>query len=173
MTVPSLTSSGKSSRNFLDARDSRQETLAQALSKGYPATLFLSLNIPGIEKTPPGSEALFFWVLDELSVAFPGLQTLAAQHDALGPCAILGIDADPLDVKKRCIALETEHPSARLIDLDVYAADASQIDRKRLGLPGRSCLVCSLAAVECIRTKRHSFEEIISRVHELLALFRN
>ena len=62
--------SEKSALDFLDARDSRQDALTQVLSRGYPAVLFVSLNIPGYEKTPPGSEALFLWVSGELEKVF-------------------------------------------------------------------------------------------------------
>ena len=172
MTAPSSTSSARSSRNYLEARDSRQDALAQALSTGHPATLFLSLNIPGSKKTPPGAEALFLWMREKLHAGFPGLACLTEARDVLGPYALFGLDIDPPVVKKRCVGLETDHPSARLIDLDVYAADGRQIDLVSLGLQGRSCLVCDQQAVDCIRAKRHAFEETICKVHELLAPFR-
>ncbi|WP_170285869.1 citrate lyase holo-[acyl-carrier protein] synthase [Propionivibrio limicola] len=158
--------------NILEARDGRQDALARALSQGRPAILFLSLNIPGQEKTPPGSEALFFWMLEELNNEFSGLVVLENVHDALGPYAVMSLDLDPYDVKRRCIAAETKYPFARLIDLDVYSPEGVQIDRGRLGLPRRPCLVCSRPAVECIRLKRHSYEEVVAKVHELLARFR-
>lgn len=134
--------------------------------------LFLSLNIPGQEKAPPGAEALFLWMMERLCASFPGLVCLTEASDVLGPYALLGLDADPLAVKKRCVGLETDHPSSRLTDLDVYAADGRQIDRGSLALQGRSCLVCDQRAVDCIRAKRHSFEETLCKVHELLAPFR-
>jgi len=156
----------------LTARDSRQDALAQALSAGHPATLCLSLNIPGPEKTPPGAEALFLWMLDQVPAHFADLTIECETSDLLGPYAILGVDADPIAVKEICIQLETEHPSSRLVDLDVYAVDGTQIDRGCLGHESRSCLVCDQRAVDCIRAKRHSFEETIGKVHELLAPFR-
>jgi len=158
--------------SYLEARDSRQDALAQALSRGHPATLFLSLNIPGPEKTLPGAEALFFWMLDQLPAHFPNPAIECETSDLLGPYVILGIEADPIAVKEACIQLEAEHPSSRLIDLDVYAIDGTQIDRGCLGHESRTCLVCDQRAVDCIRAKRHSFEETICKVHELLAPFR-
>ena len=172
MTEPSLIRSEKSALDFLDARDSRQDALTQVLSRGYPAVLFVSLNIPGYEKTPPGSEALFLWVSGELEKVFPERHVLKTAHDALGPYALLAIEADAQGVKRRCIEIESSHPSARLVDLDVYSAAGMQIDRGSLGLPSRTCLACNAPAVECMRTKRHSFEQVISKVHELLIPFR-
>lgn len=172
VTAPSLTSSARSSRNYLDARDSRQDALAQALSAGHRATLFMSLNIPGQEKTPPGAEALFSWMLGEIASVFPRRVVLVAACDLLGPYSILGIDGEPESIKRRCVELEALRPSARLVDLDVYAVGGVQVDRAVLGLPGRTCLLCNERAVDCIRSKRHAFEQTIGKVHELLAPFR-
>ncbi|MBS1228084.1 MAG: Apo-citrate lyase phosphoribosyl-dephospho-CoA transferase [Proteobacteria bacterium] len=96
---------------------------------------------------------------------------LERSSDALGPFAIIALAIDPREVKKACIALETAHPAARLIDLDVYSAAGVQIDRASLGVAARPCLVCQSPAVDCIRLKRHSLEEVIAQTHELLSPF--
>ena len=168
----SLMSSGKSAADILAARDGRQEALSRALSEGRQATVFLSLNIPGAEKTPPGSEELFRWALAEMLKGFPGTTMLENSSDALGHYAILAVSTAPIEVKKHCMALETRTPSARLIDLDVYSSKGEQVDRKSLGLPARPCLVCSQDAVECMRMQRHSFDEVIGKARELLTPFR-
>ena len=111
-------------------------------------------------------------MLGELSICFPDLLTPAVTLDVLGPYVIMGLDMDPVAVKSQCIRLETSHPAARLIDLDVYSASGIQINRASLDLPRRTCLVCNQPAVDCIRTKRHSFDEVIGKAHELLAHFR-
>jgi holo-ACP synthase len=171
VTVQSLTSSDKSARSFLDARDARQDSLARILSEAYPATIFLSLNIPGSKKAPPGSGALFNMILDDLFDAFVGLVMLEQADDLLGPYAIVALRADPAEVKKRCIALETNYPYSRLLDLDVYSISGTQIDRASLGCPPRRCLICLSPAIECIRLKRHSLDDVIARTHELLKPF--
>ena len=168
----SLTLSDKSANRLLAARDQRQDALVRALSKGGQATVFLALNIPGPEKMPSGSQELFLWALEEMEKSFPDLMTFENGSDALGHYAITGTNKEPIEVKERCMALETRHPSARLIDLDVYSGNGDQIDRKSLGFPARSCLVCSEEAVECMRLKRHLPNEVICKVHELLARFR-
>jgi holo-ACP synthase CitX len=146
--------------------------LTRALRAGHPATVFLSLNIPGWEKTPPGAAALFSWMSGRVDAEFPAAVRLVSLSDALGPYLILGVDDDPAAVKRRCIGLETGHPSVRLIDLDVYTPAGGQLDRASQGLAARPCLVCDERAVDCIRARRHGFDEVIAQVHELLAPFR-
>jgi holo-ACP synthase CitX len=134
--------------------------------------LFLSLNIPGREKTPPGAEAFFSWMSGRVDAEFPGAASLASSFDALGPYRVLGLDGDPSSIKRRCIELETGHPSSRLIDLDVYTSAGAQTDRASLGLAARPCLVCDERAVDCIRARRHGFDELVAKAHELLLPFR-
>jgi holo-ACP synthase CitX len=106
-----------------------------------------------------------------LSISFPSLVFPAVTFDALGPYAITGLDIEPLAAKRRCIVLEASHPAARLIDLDIYSAAGIQVDRACLDLPRRTCLLCSQPAVECIRAKRHSLDQVVRKVHALLAYF--
>ena len=142
---------------------------------GHPATVFASLNIPGPDKTPAGSAALFRSLLEQLeqlACAFPGSSLIEQSSDALGPYAIIALQIDPQLAKLRCIAIETALPAARLIDLDVYSAMGVQIDRASLGLAARPCLVCQAPAVDCIRLKRHSIDQVIAKTHELLSTYR-
>ena len=110
-------------------------------------------------------------VFDQLALTFPGSSVVEQSFDALGPYAIIALMTDPQTAKQRCIGLETAQPAARLIDLDVYSAAGVQIDRASLGFAARPCLVCHCPAVDCIRLKRHSLDEVIAKTHELLSTF--
>ena len=166
-------SSEKLKSDIIRTRDARQEALHRQLTAGYPATLFVSLNLPGADKNPPGAGPLMSWALNLLHRAYPDIATLATDCDTLGPYAVLGIHREVAVVKRRCIELEISHPSARLVDLDVFDCSARQIDRASLSQPPRHCLVCSRTAVECIRLGRHTYSELTERTNELLAYFRN
>ena len=100
----------------LTARDARHEALSWALNEGRQTTAFLSLNLPGTEKSPPGSAALFAWALQEIADHFPETILHEQGQDVLGHYAILLIDHAPRTVKQVAIALETRHAAARLID---------------------------------------------------------
>ena len=147
--------------------------LDRHLAAGYPATLVLSLNIPGAIKNPPGAGMLFAWALDRLNEEYSGLAILDTTHDLLGSYAIVGIQQAAVEVKQRCIELETSQPSARLVDLDVYDVQGRQIDRATLSLPPRPCLVCNRSALECIRLGRHTVPDLTEKINELLAPYRD
>lgn len=165
-------SSAKFASKLLAARDARQELLSRALSAGQPATLFVSLNLPGSDKAPPGATALFRRGSEEIADVFRGSVLVAADCDVLGHFALRVLDADPLAVKRLCIGIEESHPAGRLLDLDVYSPASGQIGRASLALPARRCLLCEQPAVDCMRTRRHAIGEVIAQAHELLAPFR-
>lgn len=156
---------------LLAARDRRHAALLQALGQGRRATLFLSLAIPGADKTPAGALHLFAWARQEAEAASGGLAGLREGFDRLGPFAIFGSAMEPEPLKQVCVGLEAVAPFARLIDADVYDSRGTAVDRAALGLPPRPCLVCEAPAKECIRLGRHDEAEVFRRVHELLAPF--
>lgn len=157
---------------FLAAREQRQAALSLALSEGAQALLFLSLNIPGVDKTPPGATALFTWALREMLAVCPPFSVREVSRDALGDYAIVASGRRPETLKRLAVALETAHPAARLIDIDVYDPQGMQLGRRELGLATRPCLLCEEAAVDCIRVKRHPLNEVMARTHELLSNFK-
>jgi len=165
-------SSARSRNSILAARDRRQTLIDRHLRAGHATLLTLSLNIPGSDKNRPGSAFLFQETLAALGGRFPELAILAQDSDAVGPWALLRLDLDPDEVKTGCIELEEAGPVARLVDIDVYDGNGNQIDRSRRGLGPRSCLLCDQPAVECIRLKRHSYDELSGKIDELLRHYR-
>lgn len=159
--------------NYLEARDQRQAMLARALSEAesHRAVVFLSLNIPGEDKAPRGSTALFSWALQEIQALCPPFLPLVVSQDDLGHFAIVASGRDPLEVKRVAVTLESSHPAARLVDLDVYQRTGEQIGRRELGLPTRACLLCNQPAVDCMRQKNHLHKDVIAKVHELLTSY--
>lgn len=157
--------------NFLEARDLREEVLSRALSEKKLATVFISLNIPGENKTHLRSEELFLWALAEIKESFSESSLYIKTQDILGFYAIVMINEEPETVKKNCIKLENMQPASRLVDLDVYSKEGTQIDRHILGQAPRVCLICDEPAVNCIRQKKHSMYSLINRANELLQNF--
>lgn len=154
-------------RRLLAARDGRAGTIARLLSAGPRSVVFLSLNIPGPNKTPEGSAPLFRRARAAL-LALPGARPAAEGHDALGPWLAATSDEAPDALKRHCVELEETLAAGRLLDLDVYAQGGTQVDRASLGLRPRRCLVCEAPAVECIRLRRHEAADVEQAVRTLL-----
>lgn len=165
-------SSEELQNSILAARDRRQELLQGYLGAGCPATIVLSLNIPGPDKNLPGVQGLFSWAVHSLNRALPILLKHLQLVDVLGPHGIVLLDMDPFEVKRRCIYVETTQSCGRLLDLDVYDVSGKQVDRASLGIPPRPCLVCDQPAMECSRLERHAVHEVIKKTDEYLTYFR-
>ena len=157
--------------SYLDARDQREQVLTQVLSTGKPSVVFLSLNVPGVDKMPAGSSELFDWALRQLLTLCPDCVVEIASKDALGFFAILLSGREAVEIKQLAVRLEASSPAARLVDVDVYGSSGEQLGRRELKLPPRACLLCDQPAVDCMRAKRHDLNEIVVKAHELLTNF--
>ena len=156
---------------YLEARDARQQAVNRLLGPARPgdaaSLLLLSANIPGEEKHRPGVARLLRNALSALTGAI-GLKGLLSGRDLLGPFHIGRSNLPPAEAKRIAVAIEAENPAGRLVDVDVYRPDGSQLDRAALGLSPRACLLCSEPARECILLQRHSTAELLERVDSLL-----
>jgi triphosphoribosyl-dephospho-CoA synthase len=152
---------------LLEAREARQRELQRALSFQASTFLLISTNVPGGDKHRPGLSRLLRGALDALQDRI-GIEVLHASRDLLGPYLIAASKVSPQEAKGASLAIEHGHPSARLLDVDVYHPDGSQFDRAALGLPPRACLLCPEPARECILLKRHPEKELLARVDSLL-----
>ena len=160
--------------HFVEARDGRQRELDRTLGQARPedaaSFLLISANVPGYDKHRPGISRLLRGALDSFQAAI-GLKVLVTRRDLLGPFYIASSNLPPIDAKRAALIIEAENPSARLLDVDVYRPDGSQVDRAGLGLSPRSCLVCAEPARECILLRRHSNLELLEQADLLLRPF--
>lgn len=69
--------------------------------------------------------------------------------------------------KRICCDIEDLHPLGRLWDFDVIRPDSVPMARTEIGRHARHCIVCGETAIDCIRGRRHSIEEIYKRVEEI------
>jgi len=151
----------------LEAREARQRELQRVLSVPASSILLISTNVPGGGKHRPGLSRLLRGAMDSLQNRI-GVEVLLSGRDLLGPFLIASSSASPQEAKAASLILENEHPSARLLDVDVYRPDGSQVDRSSLGLPPRACFLCLEPARECILLKRHAGEALLNQVDALL-----
>jgi holo-ACP synthase CitX len=156
---------------LLVARDAREALLASARAGAATTLISVSTAIPGPVKTPPGSEQLFEWGLQQLQQRLRLSRVLAGRVDLLGPFSVISVDMPPQQVKQICVAIEQQQPAARLLDLDVYAADGRRLGSSDAGAPARRCLLCAQPATDCIRLQRHPLEELLAHVKSLLTPF--
>ena len=67
-------------------------------------------------------------------------------------------------VKEKMTALEESRPLGRLFDIDILDANGEKLSRP---IP-RRCLICDEQAQVCARSRRHSVEELMAKIEEML-----
>ncbi|CRH93307.1 citrate lyase holo-[acyl-carrier protein] synthase [Streptococcus dysgalactiae] len=165
--------------DMLRAREER--ALRQLhLLKEYPegSLLSVTMNIPGPIKTSPK-------LLEAFDIVIKAIQTALADDKICYQLRLLPttgyeyylITSLPSrDLKLKMIALETDLPIGRLMDLDVLVLSngrPSPISRTTLGAPPRRCFICSKEAKVCGRLRQHSIEDMQAAITNLLHSFFN
>lgn len=157
---------------MLEAKEKRYYKI-KALTEKYEApVLSFMLNIPGEDKN--FEEAVSFHkkyvekiknLLEEekIKILFEDYENLVTGMEYL---AVL--DGDGRLIKKLMMEVEEGSLEGRLLDLDIYDKDFSQISRSSLGLPERKCIICGDTARTCIKEERHKIEELEERVREII-----
>ena len=153
--------------SLLKARESRQALLDDLFPTPFPATVMLSLNLPGPAKTGARAERLFEYGEKALLEALR-VHSSVRGCDELGPFALYRSGLHATQLKRLAINLESTHPAGRLLDIDIFDHLGRQLGRDELHIPPRSCLLCGEPALACIHAKRHSSIELMRRAHAVI-----
>ena len=153
--------------------------------------LSLTLNIPGPDKNLPGADAALCWLRAALCVAVDGAGGKVVDEVRLsGPDGLAWLAAvrmDAMALKALAVAVEESHVLGRLADADVMDAQGQPLNREHLaalasadaaarnggavqGRAPRQCFLCSRPASLCRREGRHSLEELLAAVRQMLGL---
>lgn len=157
---------------MLEAKEKRYYKIKDLTEKYETPVLSFMLNIPGEDKN--FEEAVSFHkkyvekiknLLEEkkIKILFEDYENLVTGMEYL---AVL--DGDGRLIKKLMMEVEEASLGGRLLDIDIYDKDFSQISRSSLGLPERKCIICGDTARTCIKEERHKIEELEERVREII-----
>ncbi|SPC40107.1 Apo-citrate lyase phosphoribosyl-dephospho-CoA transferase [Latilactobacillus fuchuensis] len=151
---------------MLSAREQRVMT-QQTLLKRHPEMTLVTatLRIPGPIKTSVSLQALMTQLKGQLQTNYQ--VELVEQRTNLtaitGPELYFVLAKDAQLVKQEMISLEAQPGFYQLCDLDVLideAGELRQVNRERLQLARRQCLVCGQDAKVCSRSRQHGLSEV-------------
>lgn len=141
----------------------------------------VTVVVPGPDKNLPWVQEVFDAASREVVAEITGAQqwpvwVSETYAGPTGPELLLAVDADPLDLKRAMVALESGDAWGRLWDVDVvvepelvaYALSSAGegdgpliLTRAMVGASPRQCLVCGRPSPECARSRRHSVEQLL------------
>lgn len=152
--------------NLLEAREQRNVIIQKRFKKYLKPVLSLKANIVGIDKNKPYMKSILFYFETEIEKTFQKQILYKEQLRSIdGNTVLFVIDEDEKTIKSKTEQLESSK-IGRLIDIDVYVSSTSI---KRTS--PRTCLICDDIAFSCIRSKRHSIEEVQNKTEQIVKEF--
>ncbi|MDR3593286.1 citrate lyase holo-[acyl-carrier protein] synthase [Clostridium sp.] len=157
---------------ILNAREKRAEMQKELINIYKNTLISFTLNIPGVEKNNPTftkiHESGIELLEEELNKYNVKLVYKAVQTTADGDEAFLVVDAGPWFVKRITTSIEGNHRLGRLFDYDVFNNNGEQVSRSGIGLHARRCLLCNNTAKACGRSRKHSINELLDKIYEII-----
>lgn len=157
--------------DILDSREARANKQMELLGM-YPNTLIsFTLNTPGAIKNSDlyrkiHNEGMSYLLSTIEQMKIPILNTLTIDKST-GNEGFVSIDFDPIQMKKITVHIEDTHQLGRIFDFDVFDINHNQISRLNIKLKPRKCLICDEDVLKCMRIKKHSYVELITKVKEI------
>lgn len=142
-------------QKMLEARENRV-LRQQRLQREWKRPLIcFTLNIPGPVKNSPLIRRTFDCGHRFLEARLPAILHREVIDETTGCEGMYVVDADPVEVKRICTAIEDETPLGRLFDMDVLDTDGNKLDRSLVGGKSRDCIVCGAPGRGCASRRLH------------------
>lgn len=155
--------------DMLICREQRVQIQNTFLNQYQCPVISFCMNIPGPVKTNPDILSAFTigkeLLLSRLNAAGIPLLNEIEIHNKTGDEFILSANADAKLLKDLTTQIEETHPLGRLFDMDVIDTDGQKLSRHTY----RKCIICNHQAQECARARKHSVEEMQTKIDEILA----
>lgn len=147
--------------DILVERERRIEYQEKLLKEYKMPILVIRVNYPGINKDNYISREITKIMDEVISKIFSSsIQYKEKVTAAEGPVVIMCIHKLATEVKAKVLDIESNHILGRCVDLDVYDKSGISIGRQDFGLEMRKCYLCQDIAHNCVRSKKHSQEEV-------------
>ena len=159
-------------QKMLDAKEKRYYKIKALTEKYNLPVLSFMLNIPGEDKNFEDAVIFHEKYIKKIKniLEKEDIKILWEEYNNLntGMEYLAVLNGEGKFIKEKMIGLEEESREGRLLDIDIYDKDFSQISRSSLGLPERKCIICGDTARSCIKEERHKQEELEEKVREII-----
>lgn len=164
-------------QKMLDAKEKRYYKIKALTEKYNLPVLSFMLNIPGEDKNFEEAVNFHRAYIEKIKNILENedIKILWEEYNNLdtGMEYLAVLHGEGKFIKEKMIGLEEEGLGGRLLDIDIYDKDFSQISRSSLGLSERKCIICNDIARTCIKKERHSLNELEKKVREILKNYKS
>jgi holo-ACP synthase len=147
--------------DILLERERRIEYQEELVKQYKMPMLVIRVNYPGLDKDNSLSQGIIKVMEQEICEILTGsIHYKKSITTAEGPLVIMCINKNARDIKAVTLNIEHNHILGRCVDLDVYDDKGIGISRLEFGLTMRKCFICEDIAHNCVRSRKHSFDEV-------------
>ncbi|AZO94859.1 citrate lyase holo-[acyl-carrier protein] synthase [Halocella sp. SP3-1] len=158
-------------QELLRARELRAARQKELINKYQACLISFMVNTPGKFKVTVLSKKIHdegSKVLRETfekEYIFPIYQEV--HKKATGIESFILVNMDEIKLKKILVEIEDNHLLGRLFDFDVINKEYQNISRQTIKKRGRRCLLCKDQAAVCVRSQKHSYEELLEKINTI------
>lgn len=143
-------------------REKRMDTIKEIISNDNCFVIAIKCNICGDDKNINEANIVKKYFLNEVCKCFE-VQNVLFFESFDGNYYLVKINkGDELEIKRTLVNLE-DCAIGRYVDLDLYTNLEKSITRSDLGVTSRKCIICGDEPAICMRSSKHSVEEVISK----------
>lgn len=154
---------------ILEDREKRYNYILELLKKYNLPVVCGKVNYPGENKNTIEANRAYEILISIIKEKFKMETVFSAELEGFDGRSILTvIDMLPKDIKYITARIEDGSELGRIFDMDVYINDGTSIGRELIGLPSRKCIICKEDARICVRSGRHSLQETLKRINEII-----
>lgn len=147
--------------DILIARERRIKYQGKLLEKYKMPILIIRVNYPGVNKDNYFSQEITAIMEKAICETFSSsIHYKIMKTTAEGPLMFMVINKEAKNIKVATINIEDNHILGRCVDIDVYDEKGRSISREDFGLVMRKCYICEDIAHNCVRSEKHSREEV-------------
>lgn len=153
---------------ILMCREKRVAIQNEMIKKYYLPVISFTMNIPGPIKTNNKIKKAFNigknLILEKLKEKNIDILEIHELNENTGNELFISVNNPAEKIKEITVTIEENSELGRLFDIDVIDVNFEKISRKSF----RKCLICEEQAQECGRSRKHSVEELQSKIEEIL-----
>lgn len=161
---------------ILLGKEKRAQLQADLRRRYRETVVSITVNMPGSTKYTVETADLIYYALEKLRKRIRTENFVLLEeriyHGLTGPAAVLAVEGDAAVIKAFGVSMEEETPFGRMLDIDVFDTEGHQNSRALLEWKERKCMVCSEAAIVCIRSGAHQQDVLLSEVKKKIIHFK-
>lgn len=155
--------------NILRDREKRYCEILSLINKYGLPVICGKINYPGNDKNTLEAQNAFQilqrLLIEKFTENSIHTQILAGDD---GSSILIVTSLNPLEAKEISVFLEANNSLGRVFDIDIYVGEGKPIGRENLGMESRRCIICNEDPRICMRTGKHSFQEVVDAINKLI-----